>query len=292
MSLNGSYFFRVNGDQTKVPLIFDPTATIRDSSYGPGYPQTVGDYRLAAVQKYGEPFRFPPAYAEPQYPAKFVLFQGMKSNPALNGFANKNGVHNGMIIAPFNTNWADVYPCASKETLLYYNDNTNHTTDLLPHSNFSSVGGMGEIDGIQSKAMYFIDGLSEGDVISITAGILAVTRIATSEKNQLNSRCMDGMYVHVCQKKPDGIVHMTDLDSYTNLHQIKQDWIRTILEEDRADGFTWRWQYAFLTGQFEFNDQAVTWPQVCVFMPIARIRKDYISQTWETYIRSSYLCVQ
>lgn len=292
MSTTGSYFFRVNGDQTKVPLIWDPTATIRDSSYGPGYPQTVGDYRLAAVQKYGEPFRFPPAYAEPQYPAKYSLFQGMKSQPALNGFANKNGVHNGMILAPFNTNWADTYPCASEDTLVFYNDNTNHTTDLLPHSNFASVGSLGEIAGKQSKGMYFIDSLSEGDIVNITAGILAVTRILTSEKSELNSKCMDGMYVHVCQKKSGVFPDMTSTSSYFNLTQLRQTSIRTLLEKDMDGGFTWRWQYAFLSGQFVFDDSVTTWPQVCVFMPVARIRNDYYSQSWETYIRSSYLCVQ
>lgn len=292
MSATGSYFFQVNGDQTKVPLIWDSTATIRDSSYGPGYPQTVGDYRLAAVQKYGEPFRFPPAYGEPQYPAKYVLFQGMKGLSALNGFANKNGVHNGMILAPFRTTWGGVYPCASAETVLFYPDNENHTTDILPHSNFSSVGSLGEIVGIQSKAMFFIDSLSEGAIVNITAGILAVTRILTSEKRELDSKCMDGMYVHVCQKKPGVGVNMTDFSTYVNLTQIRQTSIRTILEEDREGGFTWRWQYAFLSGQFIFDDSVSTWPQVCVFMPIARIRNDYISQNWETYIRSSYLCVQ
>lgn len=292
MSATGSYFFQVNGDQTKVPLIWDPTATIRDSSYGPGYPQTVGDYRLAAVQKYGEPFRFPPAYAEPQYPAKYSLFQGMKGQPALNGFANKNGVHNGMILAPFRTTWSGAYPCASEETLIAYNDNTNHTTDLLPHSNSAAVGTLGDIAEFQSKGMYFIDSLSEGDVVSITAGILAVTRIPTSQKSELDSKCMDGMVVHVCQKKSGVFPHMTDTSSYFNLTQIQHNSIRTLFEEDRGDGFTWRWQYAFLSGQFDFNDSVVTWPQVCVFMPVARIRNDYYSQSWETYIRSSYLCVQ
>lgn len=292
MSTTGSYFFQVNGDQTKVPLIWDSTATIRDSSYGPGYPQTVGDYRLAAVQKYGEPFRFPPAYAEPQYPAKFVLFQGMKSQSALNGFANKNGVHNGMIIADFGGNWSGSYPCASEETVLFYPDNENHTTDLLPHSNFSSVGSIGEIAGKQSKGMFFIDSLSEGDIVHITAGVLAVTRILTSEKSELNSKCMDGMYVFVCQKKPGVIVDVRDGSTFLNLIQLQQTSIRTLLEEDREGGFTWRWQYAFLSGQFVFDDSTTTWPQVCVFMPIARIRNDYFSQTWETYIRSSYLCVQ
>ena len=292
MSTTGSYFFQVNGDQTKVPLIWDPTATIRDSSYGPGYPQTVGDYRLATVQKYGEPFRFPPAYMEPQYPAKFVLFQGMKGQPALNGFVNKNGVFNGMILAPFVTTWSNAYPCASEDTVLFYNDNTNHTTDSLPHSNVSSVGSLGEVAGTQSKGMYFIDGLSEGDTISITAGILAVTRILTSEKSELDTRCMDGMYVHVCQRKSGVFPDMTDASTYFKLTQLQQTSIRTLFEEDRDGGFTWRWQYAFLSGQFVFDELTATWPQVCVFMPVARIRNDYLSQTWETYIRSSYLCVQ